>query len=213
MSSQKWNFQSKSSSIHCQLTRIVITCLTRLGSWPAGDCMFLAKLTFLCCLAVIKTVTDEGALITTEGSTGKVTHDVVNCLVCWVDTHVVRSLRKINCKWINTNQTLKLLCIKPKFEVFNTSLRRLHKYKENIVNFCLISGTILFCFFTTLSSFMSSFRDQTVYKTACVSCCKDGGELFRVKIHLAAEENWQFTKRFAIWKFDDISINITILSK
>ena len=66
----------------------------------------------------------------------------------------------------------------------------LHKYNESTAIFCLISGTILFCFFTTLTckwisfntltckwiSFISSFRGQTVYKTVCVSCCKDGGK-------------------------------------
>ena len=39
-----------------------------------------------------------------------------------------------------------------------------HKYNENIANVSLISGTILFWFFTALS-----FQGQTVYKTARVS--------------------------------------------
>ena len=77
----------------------------------------------------------------------------------------------------------------------------LHKYNENIAKFSLISGTILFGFFTTLSrtriSFIFSFQGQTVYKAARISCCKHGGELFREKIHLETEENSQFT--IAIW--------------
>ena len=71
--------------------------------------MLPAELAFLSCRTVIKAVTDEATLIATIGSTGKVTHYVVYCLVGRVYTHVVRGLCKVNWnkgKYIMTRETI-----------------------------------------------------------------------------------------------------------
>ena len=66
------------------------------------------------------------------------------------------------------------------------------KHCEFLPNFWHYFVLVFHHLMHTRISFISSFRGQAVYKTACVSCCKDGGELFREKIHLVAEENSHF---------------------